>query len=304
MQPDRWLCGWRVRSDVSLPELPVWNEDDRAPDVTVSVGAVPDDLGPLSNRTRRLLAAEDGRVRLGVEGSAAYLVDADGRHVTLDPAPHADEAELRLYLLGSVFSILCYKRGLLPLHASAVRIGDRILSLSGDSGAGKSTLAAAMVASGHALAADDVTAVDLSTGAAIARPAFPRVRLSREAIAGLAMEPPDHAPERADAKHSCAVSSFAASPAPLDAVYLLRRRPDTDSWRIETLGGLAAAQALSRALYRPKIGAAIAGSDAIFSAVTRLAAAVPVHVLEYGAGFGVLPRVASALDHRQRAGSL
>jgi hypothetical protein len=293
---DLWLCGWRVRSEIVLPELPAWHGDDREPDVTVAIGPVPNDLRPLSGRTRRLQVSQDGRARLGIEGVAAYLVDAHGRHVTIAPAPGADDAGVRAYLLGSVFAILCYKRGLLPLHASAVRIGNSLLAMSGPSRAGKSTLAAALVARGHALASDDVTPVDLDDQTVIARPAFPRLRLSPEAIAGLVLAPPAAAPERSDAKHSYAVSTFVSAPAPLNSLYLLRRRPAGGSARVKTLKGLAAVAALSRVVYRPKLGAAVAGADRVISDVAQLARLVPPRVLEYGSGFETLIRVAADLE--------
>jgi HPr kinase/phosphorylase len=51
------------------------------------------------------------------------------------------------------------------LHAAAVSIGDHTAVLVGPSGAGKSTLARAMAARGAVCLADDVTPLDVSTGA-------------------------------------------------------------------------------------------------------------------------------------------
>lgn len=292
---DLWLCGWRVRSALAIPDLPPWRGDDREPDVTIAIGAVPDRLDPIAAETRRLQVGEDGRCRLGVRDTAAYLIDALGSHVTVDPAPGVEAADVRLYLLGRVFAILCYRRGLLPLHASAVRIGDRVVAFSGVSGVGKSTLAAALVARGHAIVADDVTAVDVSSGSAMARPAFPCLRLSRASIVGLAMKAPSSAYETVYAKRPYAVSVFAESPAPLGGIYLLRRVPSAAAPRIEPVGGLAAAMALSKAVYRRRIGRAVAGADTVFAAVLALAGTVPVYVLEYGTGFDTLERLAGEL---------
>jgi len=303
MPHDLALCGWRVHSAFPIPDLPPWGGDDRVPDVTIDAGTVPGRLAPLAAETRRLQAAVDGRCRFAVDGTAAYLVDAAGSRVIVDRQPGAAEADVRLYLLGTVFAILCYKRALLPLHASAVRIGDRILAFSGASGAGKSTLAAALVARGHALASDDVTVVDVSSGPIVARPAFPRLRLSQASIEELALDLPALECEAVDAKRPCVVPAFAESPAPLGGIYLLRRARSAAVPRIDLVPGLAAAAELSTAVYRPKIGRAVAGAERMFSAVTALAGVVPVHVLEYGAGFETLDRVAEALEARQAAGT-
>lgn len=48
----------------------------------------------------------------------------------------------------------------LALHAAAVGVGDRLLLLTGPTGAGKSTLAAALVAAGATLSADDMVLLD------------------------------------------------------------------------------------------------------------------------------------------------
>ena len=35
------LCGWRVASEIALPDLPHWAGDTRPPDVTIGIGDVP-----------------------------------------------------------------------------------------------------------------------------------------------------------------------------------------------------------------------------------------------------------------------
>jgi hypothetical protein len=63
-------------------------------------------------------------------------------------------------MLGSAWGALCYQRGLLPLHASAVVVDGRVHAFTGPSGAGKSTLAAGLSARGLQYFTDDILIID------------------------------------------------------------------------------------------------------------------------------------------------
>ncbi len=99
------------------------------------------------------------RFVLNIPGSARYLVE-DGARVTVELADGAPEADVRGYLLGSVFGALCHQNGLLPLHASAVLGRDGVAAFLGDSGAGKSTTAAFLEQRGHRVISDDICLLD------------------------------------------------------------------------------------------------------------------------------------------------
>jgi hypothetical protein len=121
-----------------------------------------------------------------VAGTARYRVRA-GKEIIVDREAIADDASVRLFLLGSSLGALLMQRGLLVLHGNAIRIGDACLVCVGDSGAGKSTLAAAFALKGHEVLADDVVAVD-SAGRAL--PGLPRVKLWQDAADQLGISTP------------------------------------------------------------------------------------------------------------------
>lgn len=115
---------------------------------------------------------------------ARYAIRA-GRTLDVEIAPGSSEALARLPLLGPVMALALYLRGMFVLHASAVAIDGRGAIFVGDRGAGKSTMAAALVARGHPLLADDVVAVDVS-GTPCIVPGFPQLKLdSRAAVIGV-----------------------------------------------------------------------------------------------------------------------
>ena len=128
--------------------------------------------------------AQGGQACHRVFGVATYLVD-EGRHITVDVDEGADASLVRLSLLGAALALALHQRGLLILHASAVRMNGYGVAFAGLNGAGKSTTAALLVERGHELIADDVVAIDLNDARPRMRPAFPRLKLWPDTLAQL-----------------------------------------------------------------------------------------------------------------------
>lgn len=88
---------------------------------------------------------------------------ARGEGIAVDPDVAFDVRLLGLVVLGPVMAVLLHRRGYHVLHGSAVEIDGEAAVFLGDKGAGKSTTAAALVAAGHRLIADDVVAIRTDT---------------------------------------------------------------------------------------------------------------------------------------------
>ena len=204
-------------SALALPELAP--SAATAADVRIRFGSVDADGLAGGQPVGPYAWARAGTLWLQVPQIARYEI-RDGRDIVIDPAPGIDEDSLRLFLLGSAFGALLAQRGLLVLHGNAVQIGGRALVCVGASGAGKSTLAAAFLRRGHAVIADDVTAID-SGGRVL--PGIPRIKLWQDAASQLAI---DTGPLRRIRpvleKFDCPVADIGADPVPLRAVYLLQ----------------------------------------------------------------------------------
>ncbi len=129
------------------------------------------------------------------------------------------------YLLGPVFGLFLAMRGVVSLHASAIGVAGKAILFIGDAGAGKSTTAAAMTRGGHALLADDITAITEREGAFFATPAFPYVSLwpdSAEMIG--ATEANLYNSGETGVKGRFCPANFQASPLPLGAIFVLGER--------------------------------------------------------------------------------
>ncbi|MDR3514715.1 MAG: hypothetical protein P4M00_02790 [Azospirillaceae bacterium] len=252
---DLMLCGLRVRSDLPLPGLLPWSGDDRLVDLSIRLGEVPGRLRDGPADYSLVQVAEDGRCRFAFPTVAAYLVSADGRDIVIAPANKVDDTAIRTFLFGTVLAIVFQRRGLLPLHASCVRVGDKAVAFAGDSGIGKSTLAAILWTRGYQPLADDVTVVDTNAhGGPAVLPSFPRLKLWRDSlehlghrIEGLEMVRPS-----LDKYQLPVEERFCPAPLPLAGLVHLEmnRKAPPGLNRLSAMQGLAR---LNMVLYRPRL---------------------------------------------------
>ena len=102
------------------------------------------------------------------------------------PRRCSSSLDVRAYLLGSIFVVLCQQRGLLPLHASAIAGKSGVVAFLANSGQGKSTLAAHLAQRGFRVLADDVCLVDATQpGSAMVIPTAPWLKLWRNSLENL-----------------------------------------------------------------------------------------------------------------------
>ena len=290
---DRWLCGWRVRSAVPLPELPPWTGDHSEPDIRIELGAVPEvsadwtAFSPLIH-----LASPDG-VRLAIPRVASYWVES-GRRVIVEPRLPVEAPAIRLFLLGTVLAILCYQRGLVPLHASAVEVSAGALLVSGRSGLGKSTLAAMLVARGHRLIADDVCVLDIGTGGdPLIRPVLPRLKLWQDAAQAMAISTDGLEQVRDEAlKFSLPVEEnrFRSGPVRAAHIVLLQSR-SSPAISATPLAPLAAIER-GQLFYRRRLAEALGGRALLFRARIALGRSVPITEVSRPDDLGALPALA------------
>jgi hypothetical protein len=118
---------------------------------------------------------------LRIRGIASYEV-ISGQQILVCPEPGALALDVRAYLLGTLFVVLCQQRGLLPLHASAVSTGQGITAFVARSGQGKSSLAAHLAQRGFRVVGDDICLIDTSVDPPVVIPAAPWLKLWRDSL--------------------------------------------------------------------------------------------------------------------------
>jgi hypothetical protein len=188
------LAGLRIVSDFRLRGLQGYT-DKIAPEgeILIRRARIPEGLA-LATATLRngdLSGTYNGREVLLEFPTAGRFLVRSGNEILVDPAPSSDDGDVRSYLLGTAFGVLCHQRGITPLHASAINVTDGFVAFVGDSGAGKSTLAAALARRGHQVVADDVCFLRVdSNGDIRAWPGVARIRLWEAAMQILGCDGP------------------------------------------------------------------------------------------------------------------
>ncbi len=270
------VYGLRVASALPLPPLTT-PTDDGPTDVTISIGAV--GVPENASRDDDGFVVRDSRILLDVPGTATFEARG-GQQIVVAPAPQADEEAVRLYLLGSLMGAILHQRGLLPIHASAVRLGKGAVAFCAASGGGKSTLAALLHRQGYSMLCDDVGAVELHGDGIRIHPGVPRVRLTAEALAALGDEAQ---PDRSDSPFKREVSLEPTSLPPgqsatLRRVYMLDYTEDT-AVEIEPLEPWPAFLELRRHIYRPALVQSLTREAAFLQVAERLVSEVDVYRL-------------------------
>jgi hypothetical protein len=221
-----------------------------------------------------------GRVLIHVPNGTRYLIE-EGRRIAYAGNNQLDHREVALFLFGSAWGVLCYQRGLIPLHASAVFDGGNVHAFAGTSGAGKSTLVAALAARGHAFFADDVLILDPRRlePEPLCFAGHKELKLWRDALAMTGCRPGD-AVRSIDgfpkfyARPS--IQSTVIAGRLVNLVMLAHAKRD-EAPNIQRITGARAVTRLAQSVYRPAFADAIMGRKTLYEALARLVARVGLH---------------------------
>lgn len=289
------ISGWVLATEIPLPYLFSCPVPAAGADIILRQGPVPPPLAPLRLERDGISVGADGRAVIHVPDCVRIGL-VDGRQIMVDPAPGISAAELQTWLLGPALGIICHQRGVIPLHACAIRAGDRGLAITGHSGAGKSTTAAALVQRGHRLLADDVLVMDPQT--VVAHPCFPAVKLWDSSRSALVINQAGQQPvaRKVGKWHVPMLGAFDPQPCALAAIVHLRADPAALRPMLTRYSAVQAVAVLDAMTYRPYLAGALHRRQHVLSAAARLAAQVPVWQLVRTPDFADLPVMLDMLE--------
>ncbi|CAM4140585.1 ATP-binding cassette domain-containing protein [Paenibacillus alkaliterrae] len=273
------IFGLNIRSKIVLPEAYEIHGIISEFDVEIELNPPQEDCQ--DQFTTANYRFDNGRFLFHVPETAFYSITS-GAHITITPYPGADEAKIRLFLLGTCMGVLLMQRGILPLHGSAVVIDGKVYAIVGESGAGKSTLAAAFARVGYPLMTDDVIAVSLSndSSAATVYPSYPQQKLWEESIEQLGLLSQNYSTiyQRVN-KYAVPIQyQFYREPLPLAGVVELTKvfEPEPSIKAYNRLEGL---HVLNVHTYRNSLLHLLNLQQWQFQSIARLASQLPVYQL-------------------------
>lgn len=101
----------------------------------------------------------------------------NGNEIEYAPAENVTQAEVELYLNGSVYGAILHQRKILPLHGSSFVWNKQGILLCGESGAGKSSITTAFCMCGADFLTDDVTPIVFDDNIPQIMPLSDRIKL-------------------------------------------------------------------------------------------------------------------------------
>ncbi len=233
----------------------------------------------------------------------------DGAHITIARAPIVSDIDINLYLVGSVWGVLCHQRGWLPLHCSAVQSGGMAAAFTGPSGAGKSTLAAGLAKRGFKHLCDDVCVIRPEDEGRRLYPMPKGLKLWRDAIEALGLQRGGRVSTSIDMeKYHVAPPNGAQEPwLDLAALYMLAETDD-ESFSVTGQRGGAHFERLFNSIYRIEWLPVIRDSSEVFLQISKLARRLPVYefarprnIALFGRGLDVLQSHIQQLTSEQEA---
>lgn len=241
------LFEFKLFSELYCPELLPLDFQPDETELSIRFGKVSTE-GLIKPRRKALgFQAKKDEFWMNVPNIARYLV-TKGREIVIDPVHGADEASIRVFLLGSCLGALLMQRDFFILHGNALKIGSCAISMMGLSGAGKSTLSASFVKRGYSVLADDVCALN-TKGEVL--PSFPQIKLWADAAKQLAIETTMLRKIRPQIeKYAVPLeANFYPHPLPLKLVYILNSH-NKDAIEMKNIVGFEKYQLLHFQSYR------------------------------------------------------
>ncbi|NND72405.1 MAG: hypothetical protein HKN43_12595 [Rhodothermales bacterium] len=216
-----------------------------------------------------------------------------GKEIQVAPIAGIPDAVVSLFITGVAMGVLLHQRGFLVLHASAVRIQDKVAAFIGFKGMGKSTTAAAMVGQGASLVSDDILAID---GDFLARPGSDLVKLWPRALSAALEDDPEESPALypgIEKRAKVFPDSVVAEPFPLRAIYVL---DSGNTVSIQDVAPAAAFLEIMRHTYAPRFVGTDGTPPELFAQCTRLVSQIPVFRLHRKPDLAELSSVAVAVE--------
>ncbi len=241
------------------------------------------------------LARDDRGYLLRFPDLADFRISSDGRRISVSHPESTSIETLRHLLLDQVLPRVLTHTGRLVLHASCVRVQDRVLVFVAETGQGKSCLAASFDAAGYPLLSDDGVVVVPHPDGPRVLPTYRSLRLWPDAICELYSQTPPLAPmahysskRRVELAERCEEHR---TPLPVGGIFVLGAGcPPPETPQVTRLTARDGCVELLRHTFQLDVTDR-QRTAALFSMVGELARQVPMFAIDYTRVYACLPQV-------------
>ena len=240
--------GLKIESEIEFPEM--LSSTFTQADVTITIN-------DLSQQEATAVESSDDEFFFEVKGVARYFA-SHGNSMIIDPEnKNVNSRSIRLYALATVMAAILLQRQIIPFHASAISVDDKLILISGESGAGKSTALIGLILRGYKVFSDDVVVLSQSELNGIsAFASYPMIKLWRDSITTIAH------PQFSDCsfriRHDLDKygfffhDTFVTQTRPVSTLVILKKR-EQPTCTMRRLHGTEAFAEAYRQLYRPSL---------------------------------------------------
>lgn len=171
------LYGYKVQSDICLPSYP--KTAPRTPEIIINKSAYPCPKTTPDGRITVDRLPGNG-LKFFWHGVGCYEIN-QGTRITVRQCEGSHPDELIQPFYSFLPAALLSQRDYMVLHGSAIDIMGQGIIVTGAKGRGKSTLTATLLARGHRLITDDITAINITTDTIELLPGIPNLKIWSDA---------------------------------------------------------------------------------------------------------------------------
>lgn len=250
-----WGFGLKIYSEIEFPELLSYHFDIH--DVEFIVGKVPNLIEGVSITAKSFSYIINDKELLFTVNDVARYYATNGCKVVIEPYEcMKDCRSIRLYVLATVMAAILLQRNSLPIHASAIKLGESLVLITGDSHAGKSTTLAGLHRKGYTVFSDDIVVLKKETYNVSAVASYPMIKLwddTLEMMKDLQFEDRSFRIQQNMDKFGFFFhDSFDRNRYPVSKVFVLKKR-EIPELAHRLLSGKDAFEALIKQVYRPML---------------------------------------------------
>ena len=273
-----WAYGMNIESEMEFPEMLPYKGESI--DLRIRLGKAPASIPdpPLKEVGSMQMSANHYRLELPI---CTYYVK-EGKEITIDIKPNADDKSLRLFLLCNAMAAALHQRNQVALHAGAIVTDKGLVLVSGHSGAGKSTTISALRQKGYAAFADDVVIISLQEEKIVGIASYPIVKLWQDSIDKLQVDGiseeqriREQIPKYVHSFHH----EFSKEPTAIKEIFFLEKKPGAAAPTIEPLRGVRAFGYLKEGLYQTSTANTPAYTHYLFELLSAIAEKIPLKLI-------------------------